>query len=239
MIGFRSSSSPTIRELTSYTLAEMMSKNAAKFASDRTSTFRTNNAWGMANMYFGEHRGLTPRPRSPAAPSASLGNDLLRVLGILLDDHPFADYVVHETAHMFHNNKRRTIGLPATRRRQWLLSIEFAKRETFAYACEAYSRVLGRESAPLNAENYWSRSGSTRSRPRTKLTVMSISPFSARRSHAETAGKPSWRPVRPRGRDCPRHRRCTAQRRHRVRRSVALNMLAGRVMLPMRQPRGI
>ena len=33
-------------------------------------------------------------------------------------------------------------GLPETRRRQWLLSIEFGKRETFGYACEAYSRLL-------------------------------------------------------------------------------------------------
>ena len=34
------------------------------------------------------------------------------------------------------------IGLPETRRREWLLDIDFAKRETFAYSCEAYSRIL-------------------------------------------------------------------------------------------------
>ncbi|HBJ34863.1 MAG TPA: hypothetical protein DDZ51_08890, partial [Planctomycetaceae bacterium] len=28
------------------------------------------------------------------------------------------------------------------RHREWLLEIDFAKRETFAYACEAYSRIL-------------------------------------------------------------------------------------------------
>jgi len=54
----------------------------------------------------------------------------------------FADFVVHEAAHVFHNCKRRTIGLPSTPRREWILDIEFAKRETFAYACEAYSRIL-------------------------------------------------------------------------------------------------
>jgi hypothetical protein len=54
----------------------------------------------------------------------------------------FADFVVHEAAHVFHDCKRRTIGLPSTRRREWILDIDFAKRETFAYACEAYSRIL-------------------------------------------------------------------------------------------------
>jgi hypothetical protein len=54
----------------------------------------------------------------------------------------FADFVIHEAAHVFPNCKRRTLGLPATRRREWLLEIDFGKRETFAYACEAYSRIL-------------------------------------------------------------------------------------------------
>ena len=57
-------------------------------------------------------------------------------------EDPFADYVVHEAAHVFHNTKRKTLGLHATRRREWLLPIEFVKRETFAYACEFYSRIL-------------------------------------------------------------------------------------------------
>ena len=53
----------------------------------------------------------------------------------------FDDYVIHEAAHIFHNCKRVTIGLPETRRREWLLDIDYAKRETFAYACEAFSRI--------------------------------------------------------------------------------------------------
>ena len=57
----------------------------------------------------------------------------------------FADYVVHEAAHVFHNCKRQTVGLPETRRREWLLDIDFRKRETFAYACEAYSRIVALE----------------------------------------------------------------------------------------------
>ena len=54
----------------------------------------------------------------------------------------FADFIVHEVAHVFHNCKRMTIGLPYTRKREWLLEIEFKKRETFAYSCEAYSRII-------------------------------------------------------------------------------------------------
>ena len=54
----------------------------------------------------------------------------------------FDDFVVHEAAHVFHNCKRRTIGLSATLRREWLLDIDYRKRETFACACETYGRIL-------------------------------------------------------------------------------------------------
>lgn len=54
----------------------------------------------------------------------------------------FDDFVVHEAAHIFHNCRRQKIGLPVTRRHEWLLDIDFGKRETFAYACEVYSRIL-------------------------------------------------------------------------------------------------
>ena len=53
-----------------------------------------------------------------------------------------ADFIVHEVAHIFHNCKRATVDLPATRRHEWLLDIDFRKRELFAYACEAYSCIL-------------------------------------------------------------------------------------------------
>jgi hypothetical protein len=38
---------------------------------------------------------------------------------------PYADFVVHEMAHIFHNCKRRTVGLKQTRKREWLLDIAF------------------------------------------------------------------------------------------------------------------
>ena len=43
------------------------------------------------------------------------------------EDDPFADFIVHEAAHIFHNCKRRTVGLRETRRKEWLLDIEFTR----------------------------------------------------------------------------------------------------------------
>jgi hypothetical protein len=63
-------------------------------------------------------------------------------LAYFADDHPYSDYVVHEAAHIFHNARRRTAGLQETRRQQRLLPIDYEKRELFAFACEAYSRLL-------------------------------------------------------------------------------------------------
>lgn len=65
------------------------------------------------------------------------------------EDDLFADFIVHEVAHIFHNCRRATIGLSETRTKVWLLDIEFRKRETFAYACEAYARILERGTNPV------------------------------------------------------------------------------------------
>jgi hypothetical protein len=60
------------------------------------------------------------------------------------EQDPFADFVVHEAAHVFHNCKRRTLGLRETRTKEWLLQIDFCERETFAYSCEAFACLLRR-----------------------------------------------------------------------------------------------
>ena len=103
-----------------------------------------STVWDLANIY------LTSIGAEP------LGQKRAHIVGLSRDttcyvsmtyfdeDDPFADFVVHEAAHIFHNWKREYAGLPHTRRRQWLLPIDFSKRETFAYSCEAYSRVLER-----------------------------------------------------------------------------------------------
>jgi hypothetical protein len=83
-----------------------------------------------------------------------LGNEATQIVGMSLErkcyvsveyfteKDPFADYVTHEVAHIFHNCKRETLGLPHTRCKEWLLGIAYAKRETFAYACETYGRIV-------------------------------------------------------------------------------------------------
>lgn len=101
-------------------------------------------AWDLANLYL------------VSLGARLLGDDAQRIVGLseettfyvsleyFRETDPFADYVVHEAAHVFHNCKRRTIGLAETRRKEWLLDIDFKKRETFAYACEAYARIVER-----------------------------------------------------------------------------------------------
>lgn len=106
------------------------------------------SAWDLANLYLG------------AIGADLLADDAPQILGLseettcyvspayFEEEDPFADFVVHEVAHIFHNCKRRNAGLRETRRREWLLDIEFRKRETFAYACEAYACVLRQAKKP-------------------------------------------------------------------------------------------
>ena len=117
-----------------------------------------NSAWTLANLYL-----------------ANLGAELLaedapHIVGLseeiscyvspeyFTEGDPFTDFIVHETAHIFHNCKRVTLGLRETRTKEWLLDIEYRKRETFAYACEAYARLLERGKCPAErlaqAEEY-------------------------------------------------------------------------------------
>ena len=98
--------------------------------------------WSVANLYLGS-LGL---PGLDGKPVCFVGLSEETTFYVSMDyfgeENPFADYVVHEAAHVFHNWKRDRAGLHHTRNREFLLQIDFAKRELFAYACEAYSRIL-------------------------------------------------------------------------------------------------
>ena len=106
------------------------------------------SAWDLANLYL------------LSVGAKLLGKEAVRIVGLseettcyvspeyFAEDDPFADFIVHEAAHIFHNCKRRTIGLRETRRKEWLLDIEFRQRETFAYSCEAYARIVARAKSP-------------------------------------------------------------------------------------------
>jgi hypothetical protein len=100
-----------------------------------------STAWNLANLYLA---GVDAELLSDEAPSLlglSEGTTCYLSAAYLGEPGRFDDFLVHEAAHVFHNCKRRKIGLRETGRQEWLLEIDFAKRETFAYACETYSRI--------------------------------------------------------------------------------------------------
>jgi hypothetical protein len=101
-----------------------------------------STAWDLANMYLLSCGAKLLADDAPRTVGMSVGTTCFVSMDYFRSNGRFADFVVHEAAHVFHNCKRGTLGLPETRRREWLLDIDFSKRETFAYACEAYSRIL-------------------------------------------------------------------------------------------------
>jgi hypothetical protein len=98
-------------------------------------------AWNLARIYLASC-GSNLNGDADQPVGLSEGTTCYVSISYFGPNGPFDDFVVHEAAHIFHNCKRRTIGLPAAGGREWLLDIEFGKRETFAYLCEAYSRIL-------------------------------------------------------------------------------------------------
>lgn len=100
------------------------------------------SAWDIANLYLGSVGAELLGDTAPHIVGLSQDTKCFVSPAYFEDAEPSADFVVHEVAHIFHNCKRRTAGLEETRRREWLLDVDFHKRETFAYSCEAYARVV-------------------------------------------------------------------------------------------------
>ena len=68
---------------------------------------------------------------------------------------PYTDVIVHEAAHLLHYLKPRHYRLHTRRGQERFVDVEFRHRELFAFACEAYSRVVlqgGRKSRIAFAE---------------------------------------------------------------------------------------
>lgn len=104
-----------------------------------------STAWKLADMYL---NSIGAEPLSAGNEHVGLCEEMkCYVCMSYFDPREFDDFIVHEAAHTFHNCKRRTIGLPFTRTKEWILDIEFVKRETFAYSCEAFSTIVGRASS--------------------------------------------------------------------------------------------
>ena len=100
------------------------------------------SAWIIANFYLGGIDAELLSEDAPRLVGFSQEATCYVSPAYFEEKDPFADFVVHEVAHIFHNCRRHVAGLVETRRREWLLDIAFHKRETFAYACEAYARIL-------------------------------------------------------------------------------------------------
>jgi len=116
------------------------------------------SAWTLANLYLASLGAGLLAEDAPHLVGLSEETTCFVSPEYFAEDDPFADFIVHEVAHIFHNCKRATIGLRETRTKVWLLDIEYRKRETFAYSCEAYARVLERGKSPTQrralAEEY-------------------------------------------------------------------------------------
>ena len=113
-----------------------------------------STAWTLANLYLTSAGVELLGPDASKIVGMSEGTTCYVSSSAYFDDEsPFADFIVHEAAHVFHNCKRVTAGLPEVRRRDWLLPIEYRERETFAYACEAYSQILRRARSVADRRN--------------------------------------------------------------------------------------
>ncbi len=106
------------------------------------------SAWTLANLFLASVGAELLADDAPCLVGFSEETTCFVTPEYFSGDGPFDDFIVHEVAHIFHNCKRATVGLPETRKKEWLLDIEFRKRETFAYSCEAYARVLERGRNP-------------------------------------------------------------------------------------------
>jgi len=107
-----------------------------------------SSAWTLANLYLASVGAELLGEDAPVLVGLSEETTCYVSPDYFAEDDPFADFIIHEAAHVFHNCKRASIGLRETRTKEWLLDIEYRKRETFAYSCEAYGRVLQRARSP-------------------------------------------------------------------------------------------
>lgn len=99
-------------------------------------------AWDLANLYLLSCDACPLSDEAVPIVGFSEGKMCYVSMAYLQTQGRLEDFLVHEAAHVFHNCRRATLGLSNRGKREWLLSIDYYKRETFAYACEAYSRII-------------------------------------------------------------------------------------------------
>jgi len=98
-------------------------------------------AWQILWVFFEDH-GLKPAEIDTGCDGLSAGA-FAHVRASLVDTKdPCGDVIVHEAAHLLHYLKPAAYGLQVRRGQERFVDVEFRHRELFAFACEAYSRVV-------------------------------------------------------------------------------------------------
>jgi hypothetical protein len=98
------------------------------------------SAWRILWALYGDY-GL--RPDHIEMTCDGLAGDYAHVRWFAYETKdPYSDVVVHEAAHLLHYLKPRNFGLHVRRHQERFVDIDFNQRELFAYACEAYSRLV-------------------------------------------------------------------------------------------------
>ena len=128
-----------LREATTRTF--VLNFQGAKAAMDaELSTCFLGSAWRILWALFGDH-GL--KPDDVEMECDGLAGDFAHVRWSAYEaTDPYSDVVVHEAAHLLHYLKPLHYGLLVRRGQERFVDVEFCHRELFAFACEAYSRVV-------------------------------------------------------------------------------------------------
>ncbi len=142
-----------LRELTARTF--VLNFQGARAAMDRelATSFMgtaTQILWGLYGDY-----GLKPEGIDMGCDGVCAGEFAHVTLSAYESKDPYSDVIVHEAAHLLHYLKPRHYRLHTRRGQQRFVDVEFRHRELFAFACEAYSRVVlhgGRKSRIAFAE---------------------------------------------------------------------------------------
>jgi hypothetical protein len=129
-----------LRELTARTF--VLNFQGAKAAMEaELSTCFMGTARRILWALFGDY-GLKPEDISVEWDGVSAGNFAHVRLSAYETKDPYSDVIVHEAAHLLHYLKPAHYGLHVRRGQERFVDIEFCRRELFAFACEAYSRVV-------------------------------------------------------------------------------------------------
>jgi hypothetical protein len=142
-----------LRELTARTFVlNFQGARAAMDAELATSFMGTAREilWALYGDY-----GLKPEQIDMGCDGVCAGEFAHVRLSAYESKDPYSDVIVHEAAHLLHYLKPRSYGLHTRRGQERFVDVEFRHRELFAFACEAYSRVVlrgGRKSRIAFAE---------------------------------------------------------------------------------------